>query len=58
MASAGQYLNTFVFKYVFKYICVFRTVFINTMIFMYLNTVFKCFNEYLNTKYLNTQKGI
>ena len=35
LASAGQYLNTFVFKY----ICVFRTVFINTLTFMYLNTL-------------------
>ena len=56
--SDGQYLNTFVFKYISKYICVFRTVFRNSLPFMYLNTVFKYFNEYLNTMYLNTQKSI
>ena len=51
----GKYLNTFVFKYAFNYICVFTTVFINTLVYTYLNTVFKYFSEYLNKMYLDTQ---
>ena len=39
-ASDGQYLNTNVFKYVFKYISVFKNVFLDTLQNRYLNTVF------------------
>ena len=54
--SDGQYLNTNVFKYVFKYISVFKTVFIDTLENRYLNTVFNYILVYLNTMYLNTSK--
>ena len=58
IGSAWLYLNSFVFKYVFKYICVLRKVFIKTLMDICLNSVFKYFNEYLKTMYLNTEKII
>ena len=51
-SSDGQYLNT----NVFKYICVFKYVFLDRLENKYLNTVFNYIFEYLNTMYLNTFK--
>ena len=66
-SSDGQYLNTNVFKYVFKYISVFNyvlkyisvftNVFLDTLQNRYLDTVFNYILEYLNTMYLNTLKS-
>ena len=36
----GLHLNTIVFIYVFEYICVFTNVFINTLLFLNLKTVY------------------
>ena len=40
-SSDGQYLNTIVFQYVFKYICVYKNQILNTFQTVYLNIIFR-----------------
>ena len=52
MARVWQHLNTYSNSF-----CLFINVFINALIFSYLNTIFKYILVYLNTMYLNTLNG-
>ena len=55
LVGAGQYLNTFVFKYVFNYISVFKYWYLTTFVMLYLASIYNYFFVYLNTGYLITE---